>query len=101
MGRKTPKRSKGQKKVSRTIRDVASDAERALTDLDGALAAARAIVDLTLADGGAGEGPVLYKRLNALEFVLRQAGESESVLWVAIDQFGMTLDEQAPALLKA
>lgn len=101
MGRKTPKGSKEKKKVGRTIGDVASDAERALTDLDGALAAARAIVDLTLADGGFGEGPVLYKRLNALEFVLRQAGQSESVLWVAIDQFGMALDEQVPALLKA
>lgn len=75
MGRKTPKGSKEKKKADRTIGDVASDAERALSDLDGALAAARAIVDLTLADGGAGEGPVLYKRLNALEFVLRQAGQ--------------------------
>lgn len=101
MGRKTPKGSKEKKKAGRTIGDVASDAERALTDLDGALAAARAIVDLTLADGGAGDGPVLYKRLNALEFVLRQAGQSESILWAAIDQFGMVIDEQAPALLKA
>jgi hypothetical protein len=97
MGRKTSSSVQKKKETIRTLDDVGSDAERALIDLDGALTAARAIVDLTLADGGADEGPILYKRLNALEFLLRQAGHSESVLWVAVDQMSMALDEQAPA----
>ena len=97
MGRKTSSSVQKKKETIRTLDDVGSDAERALIDLDGALTAARAIVDLTLADGGADKGPILYKRLTALEFLLRQAGHSESVLWVAVDQMSMALDEQAPA----
>ena len=97
MGRKTSSSVQKKKETIRTLDDVGSDAERALIDLDGALTAARAIVDLTLADSGADEGPILYKRLTALEFLLRQAGHSESVLWVAVDQMSMALDEQAPA----
>lgn len=97
MGKKARQKPEEMRETIRTLDDVGSDAERALIDLDGALTAARAIVDLTLADGGADEGPILYKRLNALEFLLRQAGHSESVLWVAVDQMSMALDEQAPA----
>lgn len=97
MGKKTPERSPEKQEVNRTLGDVSSDAERALTDLDGALTAARALVDLTLSDGGAEEGPVLYKRLGALEFVLREAGRAEDILWVAVDQMSMSLDKEAPA----
>lgn len=81
----------------KTLGEVGSDAERALTDLGGALTAVRAIVSLTLADGSAEEGPVLYKRLNALEYLLRQAGYAEDVLWVTVDQMSTALDEHTPA----
>lgn len=81
---------------SRQLGNVAANAESALVDLDGALTAARALVDLTLADGGAEEGPVLYKRLNALEFLLRKAGQSEDIIWVSLDQMRMSLEEALP-----
>lgn len=81
----------------KTLGEVGSDAERALTDLGGALTAVRAIVSLTLADGSAEEGPVLYKRLNALGYLLRQAGYAEDVLWVTVDQMSTALDEHTPA----
>ena len=97
MGKKARKKSIVKPEIIKTLGEVGSDAERALTDLDGALTAVRAIVDLTLADGGAEEGPVLYKRLNALEFLLRQAGNAEDILWVTVDEMSMALDEQAPA----
>ncbi len=83
----------------RTLGDVSDDAESALIDLEGALTAARALVDLTLADGGAEDGRTLYKRLNALEFVLRCAGTAEDVLWIAVDQMGMSVDQEAAAPL--
>ena len=91
------KKPTDKQEIIKTLGEVGSDAERALTDLDGVLTAVRAIVDLTLADGGAEEGPVLYKRLNALEFLLRQAGNAEDILWVTVDQMSMALDEHAPA----
>ena len=73
MGKKARKKPTDKQEIIKTLGEVGSDAERALTDLDGVLTAVRAIVDLTLADGGAEEGPVLYKRLNALEFLLKQS----------------------------
>tara|TARA_R110000744_G_scaffold681_8_gene2623 strand:+ start:1067 stop:1372 length:306 start_codon:yes stop_codon:yes gene_type:complete len=97
MGKKARKKPTDKQEIIKTLGEVGSDAERALTDLDGVLTAVRAIVDLTLADGGAEEGPVLYKRLNALEFLLRQAGNAEDILWVTVDQMSMALDEHAPA----
>ena len=97
MGKNSPDNSIDKSETIKTLGEVGSDAERALTDLDGALTAVRAIVDLTLADGGAEEGPVLYKRLNALEFLLRQAGCAEDLLWGTVDQMSMALDEHAPA----
>lgn len=93
MGKKLPEDSIDKPETIKTIGEVGSDAERALTDLDGALTAVRAIVDLTLVDGGAEEGPVLYKRLNALEFLLRQAVDAERILWVTVDQMNTALDE--------
>tara|TARA_R110002110_G_scaffold31943_2_gene111665 strand:- start:203 stop:571 length:369 start_codon:yes stop_codon:yes gene_type:complete len=96
------KRSVGLKDApegNRTLGKVSADAESALTDLDGALTAARALVELTLSDGGANESRTLYKRLNALEFVLRCAGFAEDVLWIAIDQMSMSVDHEAPAPL--
>ena len=97
MGKKARKKPTDKPEIIKTLGEVGSDAERALTDLDGVLTAVRAIVDQTLADGGAEEGPVLYKRLNALEFLLRQAGNAEDILWVTVDQMSMALDEHAPA----
>ena len=97
MRKKARKKPTDKPEIIKTLGEVGSDAERALTDLDGVLTAVRAIVDLTLADGGAEEGPVLYKRLNALEFLLRQAGNAEDILWVTVDQMNMALDEHAPA----
>ena len=97
MGKKARKKSIVKPEIVKTLGEVGSDAERALTDLDGVLTAVRAIVDLTLADAGAEHGPVLYKRLNALEFLLRQAGNAEDILWVTVDQMNMALDEHAPA----
>jgi hypothetical protein len=97
MGKNSPDISIDKPETITTLGEVGSDAERALTDLDGALTAARAIIDLTLADGGAREGPVLHKRLNALEYLLRQAGYAEGILWVTIDQMSTALDEYAPA----
>jgi hypothetical protein len=99
MGKKKSAASKLGAERSRNLEEVSADAESALTDLDGALTAARALVDLTLADGGADDGRTLYKRLNALEFVLRCAGTAEDVLWVAIDQLSMSVDQKAPAPL--
>ena len=52
MGKKARKKSIVKPEIIKTLGEVGSDAERALTDLDGALTAVRAIVDLTLADGG-------------------------------------------------
>lgn len=97
MGKKPRENSIDKPETIKTLGDVSSDAERALTDLDGALTSVRAIVDLTLVDGGAREGPVLHKRLNALDFLLRQAGYAEGILWVTVDQMSTALDEQAPA----
>lgn len=95
VGKKKSAGPKDGAKRNRTLGDVSADAEGALTDLDGALTAARALVDLTLADGGADDGRTLYKRLNALEFVLRCAGSAEDVLWTAVDQMGMSVDQEA------
>lgn len=97
MGKKKSAASGHGAKPRKTLGDVSEDAEGALTDLDGALTAARALVDLTLADGGADDGRTLYKRLNALEFLLRCAGSAEDVLWIAVDQMGMSVDGEAPA----
>ncbi len=97
MGKKKSADSQHGGEPRRTLGDVSDDAESALTDLDGALTAARALVDLTLADGGADDGRTLYKRLNALEFVLRCAGSAEDVLWKAVDQMGMSVDQEALA----
>lgn len=83
----------------RTLGDVSDDAESALIDLEGALTAARALVNLTLADGGANDSRTLYKRLNALEFVLRCAGSAEDMLWRAVDQMGMSVDREEIAPL--
>lgn len=101
MGKKPPEDSIDEPETIKTLGDVSSDAERALTDLGGALTSVRAIVNLTLADGGAEEGPVLYKRLNALEYLLRQAGYAEDVLWVTVDQMSTALDEHIPAPLSS
>lgn len=97
MGKKSPDRPESTQGPIKTIGDVCEDAARALIDLDGALTAARCLVDLTIADGGASEGPVLYKRLNALEYILRQAGSAEDTLWVAVDKMSLALDDQEPA----
>ena len=53
MGKNSPDNSIDKSETIKTLGEVGSDAERALTDLGGALTAVRAIVDLTLADGGA------------------------------------------------
>lgn len=99
MGKKKPAASKHGAEQRRTLGDVSDGAESALIDLEGALTAARALVDLTLADGGANDSKTLYKRLNALEFVLRCAGSAEDVLWIAVDQMGMAVDREARATL--
>ncbi|AXE64697.1 hypothetical protein BBF93_11025 [Hyphomonas sp. CACIAM 19H1] len=99
MGKKTSAASEDRAERRRTLGDFSDDAESALTDLDAALTAARALVDLTLADGGADDGRTLYKRLNALEYVLRCAGSAEDVLWIAVDQMSMSVDREAPAPL--
>lgn len=97
MGKKKSAVSEHGAKRRRTLGDVSDEAESALIDLEGALTAARALVDLTLADGGANDSRTLYKRLNALEFVLRCAGSAEDVLWVTVDQMGMSVDGKATA----
>lgn len=97
MGKKPQENSIHKPETIKSLREVNSDAERALADLDGALTAVRAIVDLTLADGAGGAGPVLHKRLNALDYLLRQAGGAESILWVAVDQMSTAFDQHAPA----
>ncbi|WP_065382721.1 hypothetical protein [Hyphomonas sp. ND6WE1B] len=93
MGTKPPEDSMDRPQTTKTLGEVGWDAEQALTDLDGALTAVRAIVDLTLVEGGAEKGPVLHKRLNSLEFLLRQAGYAERILWVTVDQMSTALDE--------
>ena len=97
MGKKKSATSEHGAERRRTLGDVSDDAESALIDLEGALTAARALVDLTLADGGASDSKTLYKRLNALEFVLRCAASAEDVLWIAVDQMGMSVDGEATA----
>lgn len=79
-----------------TTEEVSNNAQNALTDLDAAITAARCLVDLTIMDGAATEGPVLYKRLNALEYILRQASVAEDMLWVTVDKMSLALDEQEP-----
>lgn len=79
-----------------TTEEVSNKAQSALTDLDAAITAARCLVDLTILDGAATEGPVLYKRLNALEYILRQASVAEDTLWVTVDRLSLTLDEHEP-----
>lgn len=97
MGKKSPDKPENTQGPIKTIGEVSEDAARALIDLDGALTAARCLVGLTIADGAASEGPVLYKRLNALEYILRQAGFAEDILWVAVDKMSMALDDQEAA----
>ncbi|HAY05054.1 MAG TPA: hypothetical protein PKV67_01885 [Hyphomonas sp.] len=94
MARKALNKAQEPPEPARTFDDISSDAGDALIDLSGALTAGRALVDLTLADGGSADAPVLYKRLNALEFVLRQAGRAEDILWVAIDKMSMSFEEK-------
>lgn len=96
VGMKSPNTQEEADQPPGTPEDIRSGAEQALTDLSAALTAARALVALSLAEGGASNGPVLDKRLNALEFVLRQAGHAEDILWVAIDELGASANGMAP-----
>lgn len=96
MGKKSKDKPAPAEQPAKTLGEVSSDAARALIDLEAALTAARALVELSMGDGHDMTGPLLYKRLNALEFLLRQAGYAEDVLWVACDKLGFAVDDMAP-----
>ncbi len=89
MGKRSTSKPQPPKPQDRSLDEVNGVAERALIDLDASLTAAGAIVELSLSDGHSLSTKLLYKRMNALEFLLRQAGAAEDIVWDAVNRVDM------------
>lgn len=90
MGKKSTSSPQQIQSQDPSLDEINEAAEKALTDLDASLTAAGAIVELTLSDGISISTKLLYKRLNSLEFLLRQAGTAEDIVWDAVNRFDMS-----------
>ncbi len=72
-----------------SLDEITTEAEKALVDLDASLTAAGALIELTLSDGHSLSSKLLYKRMMSLDFLVRQAGSAEDIVWVAVNQVGI------------